>query len=135
MSKILANGGRNPHYPPSSENPRCCNFVLQLRWSIFKTNNLMKEKVYPRSVRMMELQRSNFFSIRASQHSKSLWVYFRSSQLNWEICGNYFYTSEGKGETCYNLVRASLAHTFPSLKISLIFILKERVGLKSRIKE
>ena len=43
--------------------PRC-NLVLQLIVSIYKTNNLQKEKGFPRFVRMMEFQWSKFLQLK-----------------------------------------------------------------------
>ena len=45
---------RTPQHHTSRENPACFNLALKLRVSVFKTNNLQKEKDCPRPVHMME---------------------------------------------------------------------------------
>ena len=45
--------GETSHHPPSRVNPAYCNLVSYLSVLIFKTNNLQKEKDYPRPVWMM----------------------------------------------------------------------------------
>ena len=63
MNKLSASRG-TPHHPLSRENHACCNLVLQLRVSIYKTNNLQKEKGFPSPVRIMEFQRSKFLQLK-----------------------------------------------------------------------
>ena len=64
MNKLSASGGGTPHRPLSTENHACCNLFLQLRVSIHKTNNLQKEKGFPRSVWVMEFQSSMFLQLK-----------------------------------------------------------------------
>ena len=45
---------RAPHYLPYRENSLYLNLVLQLRVSIFKINNLLKEKADSKPIQMME---------------------------------------------------------------------------------
>ena len=61
MNKLSASGG-TPYHPLSREN--CASLVLQLRVSIFKTNNLQKKKGFPRSVRMIKFQCSKFLQVK-----------------------------------------------------------------------
>ena len=63
MNKLSASG-RTPHHPLSRENHACCNLVLQLRVSIYKTNNLQKEKGFPGSVWVMEFQSGMFLQLK-----------------------------------------------------------------------
>ena len=89
----------------------CYNLVLQLRALIFKRINCWEREGFPRPVRMMEFQLNKFLQLQPQNKVNfsfiftfTFWVYFHSSQSNWEICTNYFYSLWWKGDTYYNLV-------------------------------